>query len=479
MKVLLVNPPSPKGKILIRSYAGGYGIINTVEDMEELLPPIELMSIGGALLDKGIDVELIDYQTVDFNENELRIKVIQEGIDVIVTMLSPISWKSDSSFAKKCKKINNSIRVYARTNIIFEDLTNQIIKNSKIDGVISAWSIKDIDLIVKGELCDNMAYLDENNNFVISKKSHIRNIDMVPKAARHLADHKYYSFVQFNDIEDIDLPKSYVTTMHTSYGCSYKCGYYCPYVASEGNQVKMISVEKVIKELKEIKSLGIKGVSFRDPNFTYKKQRIIEMCREMITNKIDIPWWCETRIDKLDYELMRIMKEAGCIGFDVGVESGDEEFISEHAKPGLKLESVHKFINTVKELDMHCALLFMVGLPNEKPQNIYKTFKLILDLDLKFNEYNLTTVLPYPGTHLYSDAKKRDWIQVEEDMYSYIKPMVRNNTLNKDAIVKINEFKEELNEMIKKRSQYSKHEWSEKKLEFERRVEKWALKNQC
>ena len=74
------------------------------------------------------------------------------------------------------------------------------------------------------------------------------------------------------------------------------------------------------------KSKGVSLIRFQDDTFTLNKKRAMEILEEFIKG-LNIKWVCDTRVDKLDKELLQIMKKSGCIRVKIGVESGSDEIL--------------------------------------------------------------------------------------------------------------------------------------------------------
>ena len=201
--------------------------------------------------------------------------------------------------------------------------------------------------------------------------------------------------------------------MQTSRGCPYPCSYYCPYPLVQGKSWRSRSPAHVVREIEDIaRNYRIDKILFRDATFTLDKERVRNICGLIAEKKINISWWCETRVDCLDYELMRLMKEAGCRGMNIGVETGDPELMRKQAKAGLTIEKLNLIIKAARELKLKLHLLLMIGLPQETKGSLYKTYKLIRDL--RPESIGVCIVTPYPGTALYEQARQKGWIESED-----------------------------------------------------------------
>ena len=83
-------------------------------------------------------------------------------------------------------------------------------------------------------------------------------------------------------------------------------------------------------------------VRFQDDTFTLNKQRALDICNGILEKGLDIKWVCDTRVDKIDVELLKRMKEAGCSRVKIGVESGSDEI----------LRKMHKGVTQVQQFPL-------------------------------------------------------------------------------------------------------------------------------
>ncbi|WP_338553228.1 radical SAM protein [Paenibacillus sp. KS-LC4] len=472
MKFLLVNPPNIKGYHVMRSYSGGFGDLfeYKLEDgISIFFPPTELLMLAGEIQSKGHEVIVRDYQVTPFDELEFINILINDSIDYLIHVISLPTLENDCKISQIAKQTNPKIKVYIRSSITHEDVLEKVAKISGADKIIFPDSIGNIIDIVEGTDHSNTASLDNEGKLFIAEVNRVNDIDQFAMPARDLVDHRLYTFENFRST-----PRNNIATIHSSYGCPHPCGFYCPYPLAEGKKVRMHSVNRMMQEMKQIKKLGITGVVFRDPLFTYNQKRIEEFCRQLIAEKLEIDWWCETRIDRLSFELLKLMKQAGCVGLEVGVESGDEKVLLQQAKRGLDLKKLENFHNWIRELDIHTVYLFLVGLPVETPQSIVKTYRLMLEMELLVDEYNLSFITPYLGTPLYYEAIEKGWILENWDHFSGYSIVMRTDNLSKEKMQEAYEFGEELNVLIREREQETNERWDKRKNLFITRIENWA-----
>jgi len=123
-------------------------------------------------------------------------------------------------------------------------------------------------------------------------------------------------------------------------------------------------------------------VSFFDETFTIDRQRVVDIAQGVRKARLGIKWYCNTRVDLVDEELMQVMYEGGCRGISYGVESGSQEVLDNAKKAGIKT---------------YCSFIF--GLPGETRETVRETLNLIKRILPTSAQFNVA--VPYPGTELY------------------------------------------------------------------------------
>ena len=397
MKVALVNPPLVKEKIS-RDMAGGLGFDAT---NQILLPPLDLALLAATLKEKH-QVVIIDAEAEGLNQKQTAEKIIRWQTKVVISNVSLPSLIDDCCFLKKLKKINPKLKVIAKTSISYPQILKEILKRSGADFCLWGEADLKIDRIILGKTKESIAYF-EGKKFIMGIDGKTKNLDKLPLPARGLLKNDRYRY---------PLLGNKMTIMQTSRGCPFPCAYYCPYPLVQGKVWRAMSPQRVILEINDIvKNHKINRILFRDATFSLDRNRTISICEKIINSKLKIAWWCETRLNCLDEELLKLMKQAGCKGINIGVETGDPAVMEMQGKPGVSLAQLEKIKQITDKLKIKLHFLLLIGLPKETRKSLLLTFKLIKRL--KPYSLGVTVVTPYPGTQLYKDALKNKWIETQ------------------------------------------------------------------
>jgi len=187
----------------------------------------------------------------------------------------------------------------------------------------------------------------------------------------------------------------------TTRGCPYSC-IYCSAPITAGKRMRYRDPVKVVDGIDMlIKKYGVKEIQIEDDNFTLKRKHVIAVCEEIIKRKIKIDWCLPNgvRIDKLDPEMLRLMKKSGCYQMSLGIESANQRIL-DLIKKRLNKDLVKNVVNEVKKAGIQAVGFFMVGFPTETKKEIKETIDFASSLNL--DRANFTKAVPLPGTELYN-----------------------------------------------------------------------------
>jgi len=127
----------------------------------------------------------------------------------------------------------------------------------------------------------------------------------------------------------------------------------------------------------------------------------------MIGNKFNFYWSCSSRVDILDENLLKLMKQSGCHTIQFGVESGSQKILDRYNKK-FTLEQVKKTFSLCHKLGIRTMAHFILGLPGENERTILKTINLAKELKCDFAAFNIAS--PRIGTELRKEAIKNKWL---------------------------------------------------------------------
>lgn len=157
----------------------------------------------------------------------------------------------------------------------------------------------------------------------------------------------------------------------TSRGCSFNCAF-CYTPKASNRTVRFHSVERVMEEMMYLGSKGVRDFWFADPNFSYSRERLLTLLNKIIRHIPEISFWCQTRYDQVNPELLALMKQAGADTIAYGLESASPKVL-ERIKKRMDLERLSQVIRWTQEAGMKVELFTMFGLPGETFQDALST----------------------------------------------------------------------------------------------------------
>lgn len=196
--------------------------------------------------------------------------------------------------------------------------------------------------------------------------------------------------------------------IHSARSCPFRCTF-C--FKSTGSIYRQRSLDSVFREIDhQIARYNIKSLMMTDELFASNKRRVLEFC-ERIRN-YNINWGASLRVAEIDEELLRVMKNSGCIGIGTGLESAAPEILSSMRK-SVTAEQMENALNVFASSEINMLGNFIFGDVCETKDTINTT----IDLWRKHNEHvyiNLGIVATYPGTQIYEIACKKNLIKDKE-----------------------------------------------------------------
>ncbi len=406
MKVLLINPP--KHQELHGSTPA------VLESNRGSNPPLGILFIAAVLEKAGHDVKVIDTQVEEYSYEEIEQIIKDADYDLLgltVMTFTLIDSLDVSRIAKKHHPEKPIVWGGPHVHIFYEESA----KFSEVDFVITGEGEISIMQLVE-HLQDERPWKDvigvgrfqEGKYQFNGTAPTITELDELPFPARHLVPYKKYNSI---------LTKGdTVTTLFTSRGCPYKCTF-CDRPALRPN-FRARSAISVADELEECVKMGIDEFIIYDDTFTVSKQRVHEICDEIINRNLNIHWDCRTNINAMDEALLNHMAEAGCVGIHFGVEAGTEK-IQKVIRKNLRLDKVAEIFMLTRKAGIKVMAYFIIGNPTETKEDVEEGFRFLQKLRADF--VHITTLMPFPATEIYNEGLRKGIIK-----YDYWKEFAKN-----------------------------------------------------
>jgi radical SAM superfamily enzyme YgiQ (UPF0313 family) len=197
------------------------------------------------------------------------------------------------------------------------------------------------------------------------------------------------------------------TFIVTSRGCPAGCTYCIKHVSYQ-YATRVRSPRLIMEEMWRLKSLGIHNIHMYSDLFTVSREQVVELCKLMIEENIQIKWMSNSRVDFVDEEMLQLMGKAGCRLISWGIESGNEQILK-HARKGAYPEKAERALRWAKQSGIMNWGYFIIGLPGETEETIQETISFAKKLPLDIALFHVAA--PYPGTPFFFEVVKEGWFR--------------------------------------------------------------------
>ncbi len=375
-----------------------------ITDIANRMVPQGLLSIAAYLEKEGHDVFVYDclgpHAPVDLSEQAKAILAYEPQIAGFSATTS--SFPDAASLAQKIKEHSPDI-ITVCGGVHVSALQGKLLEK-----------YPSLDYLVAGEgeitMTELAAGLDaaaikglirrERAKVIVNEpRPQIANLDSLPFPA-------YEKLAGFP--HDYHLPLfSYVntpgSTMITSRGCMFQCSYCDRSVFKKGFRYN--SANYIYEHMKHLRTkFGVRHINIYDDLFTANRPRIVELCDKLTRFPLGINFNCAVRVGYTDDDLLKMLKDAGCLMVSLGIESADPQMLNRH-KSGVSLTEVRDTVRRIQAAGLRAKGLFMMGLPGETEESIQRTSDFIISLGL--DDMNMAKFTPFPGAPL--------WLTINEE----------------------------------------------------------------
>ncbi len=244
----------------------------------------------------------------------------------------------------------------------------------------------------------------------------------------------------YQSIFPVQVPKRVVWGyLIATRGCPHGC-MFCSEVmrVSTGKRLRSRSAASVADEMEHLARQGVNICSFQDDSFSAHRKFMQSLCEELVRRKSTMPWMARVRVDELNYDLLVLMKKAGCVMLGIGVESGSERIIKDMHKQGLDrswLDLCRQIFRWTRELGIGTNAYYVIGNPTETREEIEQTINLALELNSDSIQVHFYT--PYPGSKAWEQFKDKLVDTDPKQLYHYARPMLSFAAVSTDELVKL------------------------------------------
>jgi len=183
--------------------------------------------------------------------------------------------------------------------------------------------------------------------------------------------------------------------------------------------IRLRGVNSIVEEIKLLKkNYSISYIDFADDLTFASKQRTAELCESFIKNNLNIKWRCEGRLNFIDSDILKLIRKAGCVFINYGIESLDDEVLKNMKKDLTVSQIINGVEATLKE-GISPGLNVIFGNIGDNKETLKKAVDFLLKYDDGAQVRTIHPVIPFPGTELFETAKEKGLLKDTEDFYEH------------------------------------------------------------
>lgn len=389
-------------------------------------PPLALMYLSGYLKKQGIAAKIIDciiqdqVRSKSFDKNkagyltDVRDNTIKQIIDaqtdiVCITCYTP-ELQEVEYLAGEIKKLKKDVKIIVGGVHPTFYPEHFIYSGSNFDFVVIGEGEITLFELVKAirsanpnySLIQGIAYFDKNIKTIIKNKRRVlaENLDKISFPDYEDLDMNFYTTASPYAIRGVFSKSFYVLS---SRGCPSSCTFCVSKKLREfyaGEKfVRLRSPMSLYQEIKELKEkYQIDSFYFIDDLFTLKKDNVRQFCQLMIDDKSSLIWGCSSKVNTVDYEMLKIMAEAGCVQIDFGVEKGTDNELKQ-LKKGITIAQIENTFKSCRKLGIRTFANMLVNTPGEKAADLQSALVLVQRIKPTIVSFNVFA--PYPGCEIF------------------------------------------------------------------------------
>jgi len=254
-----------------------------------------------------------------------------------------------------------------------------------------------------------IAFREGDRVQVNERRSLIEDVDGLPLPAYDLFPMDYYRLLRMPNCSVTD----FVMPILTGRGCTFTCTF-C-YRMDEGFRPR--SSESIIEEIRYLQqNYRITYFGFSDELFMSSVKRATALCEDFLRSGLKFKWCCNGRLNYARRELLELMKRAGCVFINYGIEAMDDQVLKKMQK-GLTVKQIVRGIEETLDAGISPGLNIIFGNLGDNRETLHKDVEFLLKYDDGAQMRTIRPVTPYPGSALYYHAIKTGLLKDVEEFY--------------------------------------------------------------
>lgn len=389
-KILFLNPPhaQPMARRYMCSYLSPH----------YLLPPYDLVQLATCARQwNHAQVVVVDAIALKYSEGQTASIIAESSPDILIALTGIEIFGDDMACIDRMKLKFPSLElgIFGYYPTLFPQ---EVLQKSTVDFILRGEPEKPLSAYLEAkqkgcsvESVPGLAGRTNDGSLFVNAEERIVDLDSLPFPDYDLINLDLYEEAFFGQR---------CAALLSSRGCPFSCSY-C--TTTYGRKTIYKSPEVIVEEMKYLQEKGAQSIRFLDDTFTFNRERVMEICRQIISHRIQIPWSCAARTDTVDKEVLKWLKRAGCKRILVGVESYSSYVLTQLNKR-IDPATINPQLQLIHEMGIQIVAHFVVGAPFETAEDFKLTLKGALASPLDFIIVNLLT--PYAGTPYFEKVQE-------------------------------------------------------------------------
>jgi len=405
--------------------------------VNKLVPPLGIATLSSVLRNAGHALRILDMEAVLMEYQALRDYLRASPPDLVgIHCTTPVS-----HYAARCAAI--VAETCPDATLIVGGPHPTLLPDDTLS------RMPQVDYLLRGEaehtLCDLVQRLGQGDTtpddipgigfrrgdemFISPKLPRVDDLDSLPLPSYDLLPLEAY--FHGNSLAETGAGGR-AFTMMTSRGCPYHC-IFCSAPTIYGHKFRMRSPEHVVREMKLlVDTYQVGHLVFYDACFGANRAHSVGICEKILEENIQVTWRVRMRADRVDAQLLALMRKAGCTTVAFGVETGTQRLLDVLEK-NETIADIEQGFRLAKEAGLWTVGYFMFGVPGETRQDSYKTVEFAKRLDPDWALFTHAT--PLPKTKLAEMARDhlltKDWSNYK---FSANSPVISYDGMSEDEM---------------------------------------------
>lgn len=397
--------------------------------------PIGLAYVASSILKDNHEVEILDLcfaEDVDLSLNQTINRFHPDIIGVSIRNVDNLTYPKSIFYLPDIKAVVSKLKTLNIPIVVggsgFSLFPEAILRYLGLEfGIIGEGERAFREFVTEAENSKNV-YDIQNLAYLKDNRFHQNPISLAgdfSRPVRKLLDNTRY----FN--------LGGMANVQTKRGCPFKC-IYCTYPYLDGSRIRLRNEKNIVDELEELKNeYGIDYMFFIDDIFNHPLDHAMGICKEIIKRGLKIKWTCFATPKGMTLELLKLMKEAGCMGIEFGTDAASANTISKMGK-SFTVDDVRKVSKMCDDIGLEAAHYLILGGPGETEETLEETFAFMDEINPRA-VIVMTGVRIYPNTGLEQMSINEGVIKKKEDILFprfYISPLISEDRL----LNRVNEY---------------------------------------